>query len=68
MQRWPRSNVFIFGGIDMPIRRRGYAIIGGGAALLALSAIATVIAAELTARMTYDRQTHRREVQAGSTA
>jgi hypothetical protein len=48
----------------MPIRPRRYRIIGRGAVLLAASAIAALIVAELTARLVYGVQKRHREADA----
>ena len=45
----------------MPMGLRRYRIIGRGAVMLAASAVATLIAAELTARLVYDVQDRRRK-------
>ena len=48
----------------MPMRPRRYRIIGRGAVLLAASAIATLIAAELTALLVYGVQDRQRKADA----
>ncbi len=50
----------------MPILPRRYRIMGRGAIVLAASAIATIIAAELTARLVYGVQDGHREADAAS--
>jgi hypothetical protein len=52
----------------MPIRLRKYRIIGRGAILLAASAIAALIAAEVTARLMYGVQDRHRKADAISPA